>query len=109
MMLRATDRLRANLIENDTDCDAKEKVALCKKIQRCTLVMCIELCGFNFRIWETSVASGKMMVTLEFTSLVGKRINTSQKPTFTACIKGCIASQLQNTVVEIWQKVRRCM
>ena len=62
MVLRITDRLLINLIEDATDYDAKEKNGIIPKSNVShidELVKCISHCGVSFRIWETRNAAGK--------------------------------------------------
>ena len=52
MMLRVTDRRIANLIEDVTDYDAKDKNSILSKlhvVHLSELAKCIELCGVSFR------------------------------------------------------------
>ena len=62
MMLRITDRLLINLIEDATDYDAKEKNGIIPKSNVShidELVKCNTHCGISFRKWETKNADGK--------------------------------------------------
>ena len=108
MMLRITDRLLSNLIEDATDYDAKEKNGILPKsnvLHLDELVKSIELCGVSFRIWETRDPSGKGTGKLEFTSLMGeeKKKLLRRLPSKLA-ERDALHPNSKNTVIEIWQK-----
>ena len=77
MLLRITDRLLENLIQDARDLDCKEKLgAVAKSIDSSNsrlnkLVQAIRACGVSFNVWETKDANGKGTGRIEFSSLVG--------------------------------------
>ena len=77
MLLRITDRLLENLIQDVRDLDCKEKLgAVAKSIDSSNshlnkLVQAIRACGVSFNVWETKDANGKGTGRIEFSSLVG--------------------------------------
>ena len=88
IMLRITDRLVINLIEDATDYDAKEKNGSIPKSDVSHIderVKCITRCGVSFRIWETRMAAGKGTGRLEFTSLMGEEKKTYEMYSRAAC------------------------
>ena len=109
MMLRITDRLLSNLIEDATDYDAKEKNGILPKsnvLHLDELVKSIELCGVSFRIWETRDPSGRGTGKLEFTSLMGeekKKLLRRLPSKLTE--RDALHPNSKHTVIEIWQKL----
>ena len=94
MMLRITDILVINLIEDATDYDAKEKNGSIPKSDVSHIderVKCITR-GVTLRIWETRIAAGKGTGRLEFTSLMGEEKKTYEMSSRAACCWGCDTS-----------------
>ena len=77
LMLRITDRLLENLIQEVKDFDNLEKLksglkaAVGDNSHVHKLVLAIRECGVSFKVWETRDKSGKGTGSLEFSSLMG--------------------------------------
>jgi hypothetical protein len=76
LMLRITDRMTTNLIDDAADLDDKEKHGILPKQKQPhldTLIKCINKCGVTFRIWNSKDATGKKTGHHEYTSLIPGR------------------------------------
>ena len=75
MMLRLTDRLTDNLIQECVDLDLKEKIgAIAKSIDNPephlnSLVNAVRACGVSFKVWETGDGNGRRTGHFEYSSL----------------------------------------
>lgn len=111
LMLRITDILIQNLIEDAMQWDDKESSSSAKKrsilqskhVQQ--LVKEINKCGVTFSIWEKRNADGKGSGTWDWTSLMGDDRKKLLKglPERLASSSDCIQQDTCKTVVQLWK------
>ena len=109
MMLRITDRLTDNLIQECLDLDLKEKIgALTKSIDNPeshlnSLVNAVRTCGVSFKVWETRDGNGRGTGHFEYSSLVGEEKKKLLKllPQ-TLLEKHILHAETEDMVAKIW-------
>ena len=83
LLLRVTDRLTENVIEECLELDVLKKIG---NLAKCLakpgshlnrLIASVETCGVSFEIWETQLSSGKVLGTLTVPALLGKKRTSS--------------------------------
>ena len=111
LMLRVTDRLLENLIQDAVDCDAKEQIGAAAKAlangqsHLNGLRHAIQYCGVTFKMWETKDKNGKGTGNGEFSSLVGaekKKLLLNLPESLQN--RNVLHQNTQDTVVKIWKR-----
>lgn len=111
LMLRVTDILLENLIEDAMQWDDKESASTSKKrsieksVHIMQLVSLINKCGVTFTIWEKRNADRKGSGTWDWTSLMGndrKKLLPELREKL-ANSTDCIQKNTQHSVVLLWK------
>jgi len=103
LMLRITDVLIGNLVEDVMQWDDKESFLTCKKkVHLDKLVQVINSCGVSFSVWEKRNADGKGSGTWDWTSLMGDDRKTLLKA-LPSKLEPFIQQDIAKTVVELWK------
>ena len=103
LLLRVTDVLSHNILQDAMERDAREK---CKNPLSGThlkaLVAAINQCGVSFNVWEKKNADGGGSGTYDWTSLMGsdKKKLLSHLP---GKFKGILHDNTVDTVIKIWK------
>lgn len=106
LMLRITDNLLTNLVQEAVEWDKEENhnkaPSLRTDAHLNALVKCINSCGVCFSVWEKKNADGKGSGTFDFTSLMGsdKKLLLEHLP---AKLEGVIRPEGSNTVTKLWK------
>lgn len=109
LLLRITDVLLSNLIEDAMELDDKEdnikKRGEPKGIHLQKLVNTIHSCGVTFNIWDKTDGDGKSTGKKDWTSLMGDEKKKLLKllPEKLQATPNVIHSDTASTVVKIWQ------
>ncbi|KXJ10506.1 hypothetical protein AC249_AIPGENE18777 [Exaiptasia diaphana] len=106
LMLRVTDKLTKNLVEEALSRDAKDNLDkppskhTMKHLDDIQKAICS--CGVSFSIWEKKNADGKPSGLYDFTSLMGseKKVLLEKLP---SKLEGVITPETANDVVQIWK------
>lgn len=108
LLLRFTDVLLSNLIEDAMELDDKDD--FCKKrgepkgIHLRKLTQLINSCGVTFSVWEKKDGDGKGMGKMDWTSLMGdeKKRLLRNLPTKLRESTDAIHADSKDTVVKLW-------
>lgn len=109
LLLRITDVLLANLIEDAVEWDDKndfrKKRGEPRGVHLRNLTQTINNCGVTFSVWEKKDGDGKGTGKMDWTSLMGderKRLIRNLPAKLEAC-KNAIQCNTAQTVIKIWK------
>ena len=103
LMLRITDVLIGNLVEDVMQWDDKESFLTGKKkVHLDKLIQVINSCGVSFAVWEKRNADGKGSGTWDWTSLMGDDRKTLLRVLLSK-LEPFIQQDTARTVVELWK------
>ena len=106
LMLRVTDVLIGNLIEDVMQWDEKENLVAGKKNMQHwhlkNLTQAINSCGVSFSVWEKRNADGKGSGTWDWTSLMGDDRKTLLRE-LPGKMEPLIQQDTSKTIVELWK------
>lgn len=105
LMLRVTDVLIGNIIEDVMQWDQKESLLTPtgkKKIHLDKLTQAINSCGVSFSVWEKRNADGRGSGTWDWTSLMGDDRKTLLK-NLPCKLEPLLQQDTAKTVVELWK------